>query len=109
MKFYVKHSDGEFMFPSFKDFQSMYRMKFIAPTDMVRRENSDRWMRASDLPELRLTHSETHGHGRKFTQIVWLMLGVMTIALMFQLFMRMQPITQSMQNHPTRPGQGQKK
>jgi hypothetical protein len=101
MKFYVKHADGELMFPSFKDFQSMYRLKFIAPTDMVRRENSERWMKAADLPELRLTHSQTHGQGRRFTQAIWLLLGVAVLVVMFQMFMRLKPITHAMQNDPT--------
>ena len=101
MKFYVKHGDGELMFPSFKDFQSMYRLKFIAPTDMVRRENSERWMRAAELPELRLTHSETHGAGRRFTQLIWLALAFAVVIVLFQMFMRLKPITHAMMNDPT--------
>jgi hypothetical protein len=93
MKFYVQHAGGELMFPSFKDFQSMYRMQFISPSDLVRRENSDRWIKAGDMPELRLIHSERHGAGRKFTQAMWLMVGLSALLILFQLFFRLKPLT----------------
>ena len=92
MKFYVRHGDGELMFPSFKDFEAMYRLKLVSPDDTVRRENSDRWSRVGDLPELRLTHSRTYGAGRRFTQAIWLMVGLATLLMLFQLFFRLGPI-----------------
>jgi hypothetical protein len=92
MKFYVRHADNELMFPSFKDFQTMYRLKFVGPDDMVRRENSDRWTRVGDLPELRLTHSQTYGAGLRFTQGTWLLVGVFALFILFQLFFRLKPM-----------------
>ena len=93
MKFYVRHDGRELMFPSFKDFQSMYRLKFVGPDDLVRRESSERWVRVGDMPELRLTHSQTYGLGLRFTQFMWLIVGVFALLILVQLFFRLRPIT----------------
>lgn len=86
MRVYVRHGDGELMFPSFKEFQAMYRLKFIAPDDLVRRETSERWSRAGDLPELRGV-AEAGRIGRQFTFAVWLMVGLFALVIIFRLFM----------------------
>jgi hypothetical protein len=94
MKVYVRHDDGELMFPSFKDFQNMYRLKFVAPDDLVRRENSDRWVKARDLPELRAMHLyDRSGQQRAISTAMWLMLGVFAIVILVQLILvgRMHP------------------
>lgn len=92
MKIYVRHDDGELMFPSFRDFQNMYRLKFVAPDDLVRRENSDRWVKARDLPELRSMHLyDRSGPARAFTIVMWLMLGVFAVAVTLQLFLSGRP------------------
>lgn len=70
MKIYVRHGDGELMFPSFRDFQAMYRLKFVAPDDLVRRETSDRWVRAADLPELRAMRLYERDDTRRFGRLV---------------------------------------
>jgi hypothetical protein len=85
MKVYVRHGDGELMFPSFKEFQAMYRLKFIAPDDLVRRETSERWLRAGDLPELRGV-VEAGRMGRQFTLLMWLLVGFFALVILFQLF-----------------------
>ena len=87
MKFYVRHEGQELMFPSFKDFQSMYRMKFIGEDDLVRRESSERWVRVGDLPELRSIHLYDRNQ-RSFTQIMWLMVGAAAVLVLLQLFFR---------------------
>lgn len=86
MKVYVRHGGGELMFPSFKDFQSMYRLKFIAPDDLVRRETSDRWVPAKDLPELRALHLyDRPAAGRWVGTAFWLMLGLVALAVALQM------------------------
>lgn len=86
MKIYVRHGDGELVFPSFNDFQKMYRLKFVSPDDMVRRETSDRWSRAGDLPELRAMHLyQDSGRVRHLTNAMWLLIGVAAVAVMVQL------------------------
>jgi hypothetical protein len=88
MKVYVRHADGELMFPSFKDFQNMYRLKFVAPDDLVRRENSNRWVKASDLPELRAMHLyDRSGRERAVSVAMWLMLGAFAIVILIQLIL----------------------
>jgi hypothetical protein len=86
MKVYVRHGGGELMFPSFKDFQTMYRLKFVAPDDLVRRETSERWVRAGDLPELRnLRNAEATS--RAVTTTVWLTVAGLAFALLIRLFL----------------------
>jgi hypothetical protein len=38
--------------PSLGDLAALYRQGFLGPDDLVRRESSERWMRAGDLPGL---------------------------------------------------------
>jgi hypothetical protein len=86
MKVYVRHGDRELMFPSFKDFQTMYRLKFIAPDDLVRRETSDRWIAAGDLPELR-NLSRAERETRYVSTTLYLMVAVLAFALMIRFFL----------------------
>lgn len=89
MKIFVRHGDGELVFPSFRDFQNMYRLKFVSPDDLVRRENSERWVRASDLPELRTIHLyDRNGVNRYAAAAVWLTVGLFAVAIVVQMFMR---------------------
>jgi hypothetical protein len=85
MKVYVRHGEGELMFPSFKEFMSMYRLKFVAPDDLVRRENSDRWVRAGDMPELRGIRDNQRME-RHVSAAVWLAVGFFAFALIIKLF-----------------------
>lgn len=85
MKIYVQSADGELVFPSFMDFQQMYRLKFVSPDDLVRRETSNRWIRAGDLPELRAMHLyEPSMKARHVTTAMWLLVGLMALAVMLQ-------------------------
>lgn len=84
MKIYVRHGDGELMFPSFREFLSMYNAKFIAPDDLVRREFSDRWIRAGDMPELRAMHLYQRQDNRRFMRLV-MILFLLVIAGIFAL------------------------
>ena len=87
MKVFVRHDGRELVFPSFQDFQAMYRMRFVAPDDLVRRETSERWLRAGDLPELRSLHLyDRGGRRRAVTAAFWLMLGLFAVAVLAQLF-----------------------
>jgi hypothetical protein len=87
MKFHVRHGDGELVVPSFKELQSLYRIGFITADDQLRRENSDRWMRLGDLPELRAMHLYDQSGPRKaFVVALWLMLGLFALSVLVQLF-----------------------
>lgn len=82
MKIYVRHDDNELMFPSFREFVSMYRIRFISPDDLVRREFSDRWIRAGDMPELRAMHVYHQQDNRKFRRLL-VILFLFFVALIF--------------------------
>jgi len=87
MKFYVQHGGKELVFPSFRDFQSMYRLKFVGPDDLVRRENSERWVRAGDLPELRTIHLyERQGGTWSLHLFLLILLGSVAFGVMGQFF-----------------------
>ena len=85
MKVYVQHEGGELMFPSFRDFQTMYRLKFVSPDDMVRRESSQRWTRAADLPEIRALMAQEAGPLKHLP----LLLGGMVVAFVAVILFRM--------------------
>jgi hypothetical protein len=88
MKMFVRHAGGELVVPSFQEFQALYRMQFISPDDLVRRETGERWLRAGDLPELRSLHLyDRGGRRRAVTLALWLMLGAFALAVMAQLFL----------------------
>ena len=87
MKVYVRHEGNELMFPSFKELQVMYRLKFIAPEDLVRKEFSDRWTPAGDLPELRRAQA-SEKMGRAFALMMWLMLATLAVGVLGQLFLK---------------------
>ena len=77
----------ELVFPSFRDLQSMYRLKFLGPDDLVRRENSERWIRVGDLPELRSVHLYAAQQGPWTLQLLMLvMLGAVALFVMGQFF-----------------------
>jgi hypothetical protein len=55
MKYDVKTEDGQLSFGSLAEVQSLYRQGFIAPGDLVKPENSGRWVKAGEMPVLRVT------------------------------------------------------
>jgi hypothetical protein len=88
MKFHLRHDGDELVCPSFRELQTLYRIKFLSPDDQVRRENSDRWMRVGDLPELRAMHLyDQDGPRKAFTLAVWILLGFFALAVLVQLFL----------------------
>lgn len=90
MKIHVRHGDRELVFPSFRDFQNLYRHGFILPDDPVRRETSNRWIRACELPELRAIHLYDRSAPRRaFATVMWVMLAVFAVGVTLQLFLSM--------------------
>lgn len=85
MKFYVRHGEKELTFPTMQELQTMYRLKFIAPEDLVRRETSDRWVPAGDLPELRFAPKPPKAE-RHIPAALWLTVAAFAFALLVKLF-----------------------
>lgn len=107
MKIFVRHGDGELMFPSFRDFQTMYRLKFVGPDDLVRRENSDRWIPARNLPELRAIHLYDRDGTRPWIKAaLWLMLAAFAVAVLLQLVLA--PRGRTFDDPPSAPKTGAK-
>lgn len=89
MKITVRHEGRDLEFPSFRDFAAMYQAHFVGPDDLVRREGSERWVKAGEMPELRalyLYETNRRRTGRLFTFGLYLMLGLFALAILLQLF-----------------------
>lgn len=85
MKVFVRHGDDELMIPSFKEFLTLYRIKFVTPDDFIRRENSDRWVRVGDMPELRGV-KDSQRMERHVSAAVWLAVGFFAFLVLYRLF-----------------------
>ncbi len=53
MRYQVKVDDEMLTFNSIKELEKMYIHGFVSPEDMVRPENSERWVPAGTMPVLR--------------------------------------------------------
>ncbi len=85
VKIHVKTAEGELTFANWAEFQMMWKHKFIAPEDLVRRGDVDRWVRADELPELRRMATRDRTADRRLFLIT---LAVMTLALVVALVLR---------------------
>lgn len=81
MKYIVKNEDGELIVPTYKELRTLYKARFINDDDQVRKEDSDRWVRAGSMKDLViLKPKKWHGN-----EVVWMYVGicVFTLALIF--------------------------
>jgi hypothetical protein len=53
MRYQVKVDDQMLTFNSIKELEKMYIHGFVSPEDMVKPENSERWVAAGTMPVLR--------------------------------------------------------
>lgn len=79
MKYYIRTgNDEELLVPSGSQLVVLFRQRFLAPEDEVRREGSTRWRRLRDIPEyasmIRAEHVEK-------VQFKWIFYGVTVVTL----------------------------
>jgi hypothetical protein len=53
MRYEVKVDDQQLTFGSLQELRNLYMQGFVSPDDLVRPENSERWVRAGTMPVLR--------------------------------------------------------
>ncbi len=64
MRYDVKTEDGQLSYGSLAEVQSLYQQGFIAPTDLVKPENSARWALAGEMPVLKFTERRSTSQSR---------------------------------------------
>ncbi len=78
MKFHVRNKHGELIVPSYAELRQLYERQFISDDDEVRREGSERWVRAGDMADLRPLRPRTWLHGNEFA---WLAVAIAVVSL----------------------------
>lgn len=74
MKYYVRTGENEeLLVPSGAQLVVLFRQRFLAPEDEVRREGSTRWRRLQDIPEYA---SMIRAERVEKVQFKWLLYGV---------------------------------
>jgi hypothetical protein len=74
MKYDVKSEDGQLSFGSLAEVQALYRQGFIAPGDLVKPENSSRWVKAGDMPVLKVTERRSTSQSRMGARVAFAIL-----------------------------------
>ena len=78
MKLVVRHGAGELVVPSQKEFFVLYQRGVIGPDDLVQRDGTGAFVRASDLPWIRGTSQQDAKDDRR---LFWITIGMMVLGL----------------------------
>jgi hypothetical protein len=65
MRQIVKTQDGELTYSSMVEVRGLYEQGFIAPDDLIRAQDSTRWVKASTLGTLQ----DAHSRGKRETRM----------------------------------------
>ncbi len=77
-RYLIRAPDGEeLVCPSLPDLVALYRQGFLADDDLVRQEQSARWVRAGDMPALHGSREERRDPRRALFLLVTLALLVL--------------------------------
>lgn len=68
MKYHVKNEHGELVVPSYRELRSLYKAQFIGDEDQVRKEDSERWVRAGNMRDLKVLKPKPW-HGNEFAYL----------------------------------------
>jgi hypothetical protein len=74
MRYEVKTQDGQLSFGSLQEVQALYRQGFVAPSDLVKPENSTRWVPAGEMPVLKVTERHSSSQGRMAYRVAFAIL-----------------------------------
>lgn len=74
MRYDVKTEEGQLSFGSLAEVQTLYRQGFIAPADLVKPDNSTRWVKASDMPVLQITERRSSSQSRMGSRVAFAIL-----------------------------------
>jgi hypothetical protein len=73
--------------PTYAELRVLYRRQFISDDDEIRRAGSDRWVRAGDMPDLKMVKARPYFEGFEFPWLVIAVtVGTLILVLLFQYF-----------------------
>jgi hypothetical protein len=84
MKFHVRNEDGELEVPSYAELRKLYEHQFITDDDEVRREGTQRWVKAGQMPELRGAKPRPWFQGN---EMAWIAVFLCVVTLLLLLLM----------------------
>lgn len=84
MKFHVRNEHGELIVPSYVELRQLYERGFISDDDEVRRDGSERWVRAGDMADLRPLRPKAWLRGNEFA---WIAIAIAVVSLIACLLM----------------------
>jgi hypothetical protein len=84
MKYLIRSEHGELKVQSYAELRTLYQRQFISDEDEVRKEGSDRWVKAGKMPDLRAIRPRPFFDGFEFA---WLVIAI-SIATLIVLLLR---------------------
>jgi len=85
MKYFIRNEHGELRVQSYAELRTLYQRQFLSDDDEVRREGSDRWVKAGQMPDLRAIRPRRYFDGFEFA---WLAIIICVATLLMILFFR---------------------
>ncbi len=84
MRYRVRSEGGELRVSDYAELHSLYRCGFIADEDEIRKEDSDRWVKAGAIADLRLVKPRPWLQANQFA---WLAVAIAVGSLILVLLM----------------------
>jgi hypothetical protein len=84
MKYHVRNEYGELVVSSLRELQKLYGCQFIGDDDEIRREGTERWIRAAEMPTLKVVKPQPWLRGHEFA---WLAVAICAGTLILALLM----------------------
>ncbi|MBI5545169.1 MAG: hypothetical protein HY901_14865 [Deltaproteobacteria bacterium] len=78
----MRNQHGELEVGTYAELRTLYLRQFISDDDEIRREGSDRWVKAGAMPDLRSAKPRPYFHGNEFGWLV-VAITVFTLLLFF--------------------------
>ncbi len=85
MRYLIRNEHGELKVSSYAELRTLYQRQFISDEDEVRKEDSDRWVKAGAMPDLRAIKPRPFFDGLEFA---WLVIALCIATLIMILLFR---------------------
>jgi len=73
MRYFVRNQHGELTVKDYAELRTLYHRQFIGDEDEIRRDGSERWVKAGSMPDLRVIKPKPWFEGYEFA---WISIGV---------------------------------
>jgi len=83
-KYHVRNEHGELVVGSYAELRTLYLRQFISDDDEVRRDGSERWVKAGQMPELRGAKPRPWFQGN---EMAWIAVFLCVVTLLLLLLM----------------------